>query len=243
MSIWRLVFVHFLVLLSWNTFAQGVTEPASDSFDIKKSSFLLPQALPPGKYSHAFSVYWAVIPKDWALDIIQAPLFTYSAKYTLPAGFNVQGSWTTLFISNRLFAGPYWNHSFGNYHVGAGWQIAYNFGFLREFGYNMKVTGWETQPSFTAGYSFKKSAIILRSDLYFKQTFTVNTGGNEIKNTGRAFNGLSVTGTLEQRLWKDRIFGFGIKVNYVRYYFMAWPAFPVNKYKYYVPEFQMTLKF
>jgi len=48
---------------------------------------------------------------------------------------------------------------------------------------------------------------------------------------------------LEQRLWANRLFSFGVKVAHIKYHIVAWPAFPVNNYRYYVPEFQLGLKF
>src|SRR5437764_271604 len=73
-----------------------------DEFDIKKASFLLPQALPRGKYYQSFSILYLVLPRDWITQIIKAPVLYYTGKYTLPYGFNLQGSLSTLLISNRI---------------------------------------------------------------------------------------------------------------------------------------------
>ena len=59
----------------------------ADGFDIKKTSFLLPQPLPKGKYSHALSIFYVVPPTDWTLDMINAPMINYAAKYTLGKSF------------------------------------------------------------------------------------------------------------------------------------------------------------
>jgi len=88
-------------------YSQKIEKPSSkdsvrDEFDIKNSSFLLPLPLPAGHYQHALAIRNVVVPKDWALDNIQAPFINYSAKYTLPRGFNLQGNLSTLFISNQL---------------------------------------------------------------------------------------------------------------------------------------------
>lgn len=214
-----------------------------DQFDIKNGSYLLPQSLPKGKYHHAFSILYVMVPQDWAHDIVNAPMFNYSAKYTLPSGFNVQANLATLFISSRVNAGPFWNYSFDKYHVGIGYQVAFNFGILKQFGFNTILTIWEQQPSLTLGYSFEKSAVTVRGDVYFTNSFRLSEGSNVISFTGGGLNGYSVTTSLEQRLWKDRVISFGVKINYVRYHILAWPTFPVNSYRYYVPEFQVGLKF
>src|SRR6516225_7804611 len=131
-------------------------QQVSDSFDIKKGSFLLPLALPPWKYHHSISVFYVVTPRDWTADIINAPMFYYAGKYTLPYGFNLQASLATLFISNRINFGPFWNYSVNDhYHLALGYQVVFNYGFLNQFGFTTQLTGWEQQPSVTLGYSWK----------------------------------------------------------------------------------------
>ncbi|HTQ27522.1 MAG TPA: hypothetical protein VMI35_05310 [Puia sp.] len=220
---------------------------ANDSFNVKNRSFLLPLAHPAWKYYHSLSVFYVVTPSDWTLDNIIAPMLSYAGKYSLPYGFNVQGSFTTLIISNRINLGPFWNYSTGNYHFAAGYQVAFNFGELTQFGYNTWVKGWEQQPSLTAGYSFQKLAVVLRGDLYWTNAFYVSQDKYVIPYTTSFINGYSISGSIEQKLYtnkkknKDKLLSFGVKVYNVRYHFVAWPAFPVNKYRYWVPEFQLGL--
>ena len=211
---------------------------ANDSFDIKKASFLLPQPLPKGRYSQSISLVYVVLPKDWTLDVINAPTFCYQGKYTLPAGFNLQASLNTLIISNRLNLGPFWNHSFGSYHLGLGYQVAFNYGFLNhnEFGFKTKMMIWEQQPSITLGHNFSKTALTLRGDLYYTNSIKEQQGGHTINHTFSAINGWSASANFEQRLHRKQLLYFGVKFNYLRYHFIAWPAFPVNQYRYPVPE-------
>lgn len=219
-------------------------EAGDDGFDIKKASFLLPQALPKGKYYQSFYICYLVPPRDWTTQIIAAPVLYYTGKYTLPYGFNLQGSLSTLLISNRINLGPFWNYSINNnYHLAVGYQVAFNYGFLNQFGFSTSLTGWEQQPSVTLGYSFKKTAVILRSDLYWANVFYMSQGKNVIPYTNSFINGYSINANLEQRLWKNRIFSAGLKLYHCKYNFIAWPAFPVNSYKYWFPEFQIGLEF
>src|SRR5438309_7961598 len=111
----RICIIFLLLTEQSSAFSQQQTK-ISDStkpFDIKDVSFLLPQPKHKGKYSQALSLVYVVLPKDWTLDVINAPTFCYEGKYTLPKGFNLQGSFTTLLISNRLNLGPFWNYSSG----------------------------------------------------------------------------------------------------------------------------------
>jgi hypothetical protein len=213
-------------------------------FNIRDHSFLLPQALPPWKYSHAIYLLYVVPPKDWTLDAVVAPMFNYTGKYTLPKGFNVQGGISSLIISNRLNAGPFWNYEVGNFSFGAGFQIAFNFGFLNQFGFDTILTGWESQPSLTAGYRFKNTAVTVRGDLYNTLNLSLSEGGNVISVKEVPFlNGYSIMTSFEQRLTKKRVMSLGVKMSYLRYTVIAWPALPVNRYRYWMPEFHIGWNF
>lgn len=230
-----------------NNFAQqknsATSSKAPDEFDIKDASFLMPQAQLKWKFTQAFSIYYVVPPKDWTLDIIKAPFFNYSCKLALPAAFNIQASLSTIFVSTRISAGPSWNYSVDQFHFAVGYQVAFNYGYLAQFGFSTKLTGWEQQPSLTAAYSFGKTAVILRGDLYYTTALDVDEGGYVIPASENFLNGYSVTASYDQRLFKNRVMSLGLKINYVRYHIIAWPALPVNSYRYAVPEFQLGLDF
>ena len=249
-NIWRFGVILFLALvfitkysypqvIGSNIIKQSL---ADDGFDIKNSSFLLPQPLPKGKYYQSLFLAYVVVPKDWTTETITAPMFGYAGKYTLPYGFNLQASFATLIISYRLNFGPFWNYSVDNFHFGAGYQVAFNYGVLNQFGFNTVLNIWEQQPSLSAGYSFKEMAVILRGDMYLTSSLHETQGGYTVAYPS-FLNGYSVTGTLEQRLWKNHLMSFGVKMNYLKYHLIAWPAFPVNQYRYWVPEFDLGLSF
>ncbi len=153
--------------------------------------------------------------------MVNAPMFNYSAKYALSKGFNLQGELSTLFISNRLSAGPFWNYQKENLYLGVGYQVAFNYGVLKQFGFNTVLTGWEQQPSLTLGYSFGKTALILRGDLYYTNDITFNEGGNKIKNNEGFINGYRVTTSFEQRIRNNRVMSLGLRINYLRYHIIA----------------------
>jgi len=228
----------FLIASSMG-FAQKKELP--DSFDIKKGSFVLPLPLPGGHYSSSLGVLYVVPPGDWTHDIIAAPMFSYQGKYSLAKGFNLQGSWTTLFISNRFLLGPFWNYKINDdYYVGAGWQVAWNYGRLYEFGFATTITGWEQQPSISFGRMFRTTAVTVRADLYWTNALYISEDKNVIE-TGGFINGYSLSAYYEQRLYKNRALTLGFQLDYIRYHIIAWPAFPVNKKNYWVPEFKILL--
>jgi len=241
----RRAFFGFVLLGVFSSTVSTVRAQEQDTavFDIKDHSFLLPQARPAGKYSHAIYLLYVVPPKDWTLDAIVAPMFNYTGKYTLPKGFNVQGGVSSLIISNRFNAGPFWNYSTDKFHFGVGYQVAFNFGVLNQFGFNTVLTGWETQPSLSVGYSFERTALTIRADMYNTLDISVSEGGNTISNNETFINGYSVTTSFEQRLTKKRVLSIGFKMNYLRYHIVAWPALPASKYRYFMPEFQVGWNF
>jgi hypothetical protein len=229
--------------LSVNAQQTSIAGAGADSFDIRKHTFDLPQALPSGKYYHSLGVLYVVVPRDWAHDIVNAPMFSYSGKYTLPKGFNAQFNYKTLIISNRILVGPWWNYDMDHFHFGVGYGVAFNFGWLNQFGFNTYLTGWEQQPSLAVGYNWQRSALVLRGDLYWTNALYITEGKNTIPYTNGFINGYSFTVSFDQRLYSQKVMTFGVKMNYIKYHVIAWPAFPVNQYRYWVPEFQMTLTF
>jgi hypothetical protein len=214
---------------------------ASDHFTIRASSFLLPQRLPKWHYSQAISFSYVELPSVWTLEKVNTPMLTYQAKFTLPWGFNMQASLSTLVVSNRLNAGPFWNYSVNHFHFGIGYQVAYDFGYLAKYGYKTKFVAWEQQPSLTVGYSFKRYAVLLRGDLYWTNSANLVEAGHAVSLWDSFYNGYSVGATLEQRLYRNKILSCGFKISHIQYHFLAWPAFPVNQSRYYVPEFQITI--
>ncbi|HTS44425.1 MAG TPA: hypothetical protein VMH01_08525 [Puia sp.] len=232
-------------LLVWENFLYAQVKSdniiKADSFDIRNASFLLPQPLPKWKYYHSIAVSYVILPPDWTLDAINVPMLIYNGKFSLPYGFNFQGTLSTLFVSNRLNFGPFWNYSFNHFHFGIGYQFAFLYGYLGQFGYKTEITGWEDQPSMGIGYNFKKTALTVRGDLYYTRSLNANEGGHILALSNSFLNGYSVSASFEQRLYRNKVLSFGCKIDYLRYHFLAWPAFPVNQYRYIVPEFQVGL--
>ena len=238
---WRGKAILVISLISTSLFSFG-QKKQSDSFDIYKASFILPQPLPGGHYSSSISVMYVVTPTDWTLDNITAPMFYYQAKYTLPKGFNIQASLATLFISNRLNLGPFWNKALkNNNYIGAGWQVVFNYGILNEFGFATTLTGWEQQPQIILGHAFKKTALTLKGNLYWTNALYLSEGKYVVPSNGSFINGYGFLVSFEQKLYKNRALTFGFQLDNLRYHIIAWPAFPVNQKRYWVPQFIVGL--
>ncbi len=213
----------------------------TDTFDIFKASFNLPQPLPGGHYSSSISVNYVVTPRDWTDDVITAPMFFYQAKYTLPKNFNIQASLASLIISNRINLGPFWNKELDNHnYLGLGWQVVFDYGLLNQFGFATTLTGWEQQPQIVLGHAFAKTALTVKGNLYWTNVLYFSEDKN-IVPTGSFINGYSFSAAFEQKLYKNRALTLEFQLDYLRYHIIAWPAFPVNQKRYWVPEFIVGL--
>jgi hypothetical protein len=234
--------------LSYRSVSIAQHDPFSDEFaatnyrfDIRNESFLLPQAQPKWKYSQAISFTYINLPEDWTLNKINAPIFGYSGKFSLPAGFNFQSTLSTMIISNRLEFGPFWNYSADHYHFGLGWQAAYSLGFLNQLGYNTKVTSWEQEPTFVVGHSFRKFSLVIRGNLYLTNSIQFIEGDHKLPQYHTLFNGYAISGSFEQRIYKNKVVQLTLKINSIRYSFIAWPVFPGDQSRYLVPEFKIGI--
>jgi hypothetical protein len=237
----RTVLVFSLLAACLTGFGQ---KKQADTFNIYHASFNLPQPHPlrAGHYSSSISVIYVVTPRDWTDDIITAPMFFYQAKYTLPKGFNMQASLASLFISNRINLGPFWNKELNNHnYVGLGWQVVFDYGILNQFGFATTLTGWEQQPQIILGHAFEKTALTIKGNLYWTNALYFSEDKNVIPFTSSFINGYSFSASFEQKLYKNRALSLGFQLDYLRYHIIAWPAFPVNQKRYWVPEFIVGL--
>ena len=233
------VLVFSLLIACLSGFGQ---KKQTDTFNILKASFDLPQPLPGGHYSSSISVLYVVTPKDWTLDNVTAPMFSYRAKYSLPKGFNAQASLASLIISNRILLGPFWDYKISdNNFVGVGWQVVWNYGRLNQFGFATTLTGWEQQPSISYGHAFSKTAVTVMANLHWTNRLYLIEGGHSLPVTNGFINGYSLAVNFDQKLYKNRALTLGLKMDYVQYHIVAWPAFPVNGKRYWMPEFQVGL--
>ena len=210
-------------------------------FEVRIKSFLLPQVQPKWKYSQAISLSYIMLPAQWTLNPMNAPMLAYSGKLGLPLGFDFQSSLSTIVISNLLEFGPSWNYSFEHFHFGMGWRAGYSFGFLTQMGYDTRVSGWEQEPFLAIGHDFKRNALTLKASLHWTNSVVFNEGGHTLISRESFFNGYSFSASLEHRLYRSKVAQFTIKLNSLQYYFLAWPVFPNSQSRYLMPECSIGL--
>ena len=91
------------------------------------------------------------------------------------------------------------------------------------------------------GHAFARTAVTVRADLYWTSALYISEDKNVIPVTNGFVNGYSFSAAFEQKLYKNRALSLGLKMDYIQYHIIAWPAFPVNGKRYWVPEFQVGL--
>ena len=136
---------------------------------------------------------------------------------------------------------PLRNYQIKNNYIGLGWQAAWNYGRLNQFGFATTLTGWEQQPSITFGHAFTTTAVAFRADLYWTNKLYLSEDGHTLTAANGLINGYSFSATYEQKLFKNRAMTLGLKMDYIQYHIIAWPAFPINGKRYWMPEFQVGL--
>jgi hypothetical protein len=219
--------IMILVMLSGSGFAQS------------PNYFLYPDRLPSGELKHSVGLGLADLPEDQveeSSDYIRAPIFNYQVRYGLPEYFNIYGAVYSNLVTWHFSLGPRWHYQMDRLTIGLGYDIAYWFGALNQFGYDSKVHGWFNYPNVTIGYAFKKFAISIKGELILQTSLTTKSEDVEFSSDFNTFNGTILGIYIEQPLWKDQIVLIGLKMYYAKFYYPIWAAFPTFNRYFYIPE-------
>ena len=204
-----------------------------------KDYFIYPQHMPFEKYKSSVGLALADLPEDQveeASTFIRGPLFNYQALYGLPKNFQIYGSLFTNIITFHFSFGPKWNFQTDNLAFAFGYDIAYWFGELNQFGFKSKVNGWINYPNIAIGYDFNKFSISLKGELIILTSLSEKSDDVEIETDFNTFSGFTAGLYIEQPLWKNNYFLVGLKINYTQFYYPVWAAFPTFNRKFVIPE-------
>ena len=104
-----------------------------------------------------------------------------------------------------------------------GWNVAWNYGRLNQFGFATTLTGWEQQPSISFGHVFAHTAVTFRADLYVTSVLYITEDKNTLTTANSFINGYSFSANFEQKLYKNRAINFGLAngLYTVSYYCLA----------------------
>jgi len=230
--------------LAWALLAAAVAQAQPQSFDIRRESMYLPAPQESGRFGHSLALVQIYLPKDWLERSISGPMVEYKVNYALPKGLELNGSFRTLVVANDLRAGFAWKYSFSpSWHMGVGYQLAFDFGFLRTYGYDNTVRILQHHPVLRLGYNKKDIAFTVQGKLDYISSARVSLGAYETDNLIRyLFNGFSCGAFIEQRLTRHHSVSFGFIANFDKFIILGWPAFNTIHYKYFIPELNIGFK-
>ena len=206
--------------------------------------FIFPQPLMSGKYTSSVGLSTAGLPEDQveeASSMIRSPLFNYQGLYGLPNNFQLYGAINTNIITYHFSIGPKWGLSFDKYTFVVGYDIAYWFGKLEQFGFQSKIKGWISYPNLTVGYDFEKFAISVKGELIILTSLTETQDEIEIEKDRPGFAGATLGFYIEQPLWKDNYMLIGFKMNFTKFYYPTWAAFTTFDRYLFSPEFVLGI--
>ena len=201
--------------------------------------FIFPHSSQSGDYRSTIGMLAAGLPEDQIEEtssMIRGPLFHYQGLYGLGNNFDLYGGVYTNIITFHFSAGPKWGLTFNKFAFNVGYDIAYWFGKLEQFGFQSKIRGWISYPNLTLGYDFNKFAISVKGELIILTHLTEKQDDIEITTDRNSFAGTAVGIYIEQPLWKKNYMLLGLKINYTKFYYPTWAAFATFDRYLYIPE-------
>jgi len=231
--------ILFFLILSFSFNAIDAQEK-KDTFDITMHSMRFPHHYKKWGFQIAAGLSLVKPPMDLLENAIQAPLVNIHMTFGLPWRFSLEGDVTTIVVSNQFSLGPRFGYGVKNFYFNLGWDVAFVYGQLRQFGFDNNAKVWMHYPNISIGYKLKKMAFTLKGEAVFLANITMKTGENEVVHTKNYFNGFTAAFYIEQRLWKNHVFVIGLKDNYEKFYWPTWLLFSTFNRFYHIPELSFS---
>jgi hypothetical protein len=227
-----------LTLLLFFLLQQGYPQEAkvADTFDITMNSMRFPHQYKKWGFQIGAGLQLVRPPADLLENAIQAPLVNIHMTFGLPWRFSLEADVSTILVSNQIAIGPRIGYGFKNFYFNAGWDGAFVYGQLRQGGFDNSTRVFLQYPNLSLGYKLKKMAFTLKGEAVFVTRLIQTSGDKELTRSKDFYNGITVGFYLEQRLWKDSVFIFGIKDNYEKYYWPTWMIYTTFNRFYHIPE-------
>ena len=219
-------------------FAQPINDPGMHSF-------LYPQKMQTGYLKYLAGMSLANLPEDVieSDDLFRAPLFKFHALYGFPKNFLIEGSLNTNIVTWHLSLGAKWNYVLDKFAFALGYDVAYLFGGLRQFGFDSSIKGWMNYPNIAIGYKFSRFTVSVKGELVIVTSLTQTADDLKVASDFNTFSGYTLTTAVEQPLWKDNYFLVGLKINWVKFYYPQWAAFSTFERLFFIPEFTVGFVF
>jgi hypothetical protein len=231
----------FTLLIASCVMSLNAQEPAArDSFNIAVHSMRYPHQLKKWRFEIAAGLSLVMPPKDLLENAYQAPLVNIHMTFGLPWKFSLEGDVTTLIVSNQFALGPHIAFGKRNFTMNLGWDVAFCYGQLKQFGFDNRAKVWLHYPNISFGYKLKDIAFTLKGELVTVANVVQTSGTNEVNNSKNFVNGFTAAVYIEQRLWKDHVFIIGFKDNYEKFYWPTWMIFTTFNRFYHIPELSFS---
>ncbi len=168
---------------------------------------------------------------------VRAPAFDLHALYGLPSNFFLDGRVLSQVVQNHLSVGGRWAYPMGNFSVGAGYDVAYWFGWLNVASFDCKAHGWVNYPSLSVGYNTGSVRLALKGELICDLYHKTYIGDSESStNDAVKLDGGSLSIVMEQPFWKNTSLSLGFRATYTKFNWMTWALFSTfDRYLFY-PE-------
>jgi len=226
-------FFIFLFLVFAGSVAGQTEKPP---FDIASSSMRFPHHYKKWGFQISAGLSFVKPPMDLLENAIQAPLVNIHMTFGLPWKFSLEGDVTTIIVSNQFALGPRLGFMIKNFSFNLGWDVAFVYGQLRQFGFDNNTKVWIQYPNLSLGYKLKNMAFTLKGELVSITYISQTSGENELTRSKNFFNGFTAALYIEQRLWKNHVFVIGLKDNYEKFYWPTWMLFTTFNRFYHIPE-------
>lgn len=233
-SISRLLLLMLLVTAGYNPLS-AQEEPSSYANGKIPSMYLL-RSDTSTHYRSSIGLMMVLPPQDMVETAIQAPLFNYHGILSLPWKLSLEGDVTSLIVSNQISLGPGFNLSKNNFGLKLGWDAAFVFGQLKQFGFNNTTKAWLHYPNISGSYLWNKMIFTVKAEAIIVLSVETQTGENQLSADRNFYNGFSGAFYIEQRLYKNKVLIIGFKDSFVKYYWPVWLTFSTFDRFYHVPE-------
>jgi hypothetical protein len=219
------------------------TTVSSQQFNIRNNSYFLPRELTPGKFTHLMGLAALKMPEDIIEDetFLRTPIFYYKVRMGLPQNLNLLASFESNIITLHFETGIGWNLILNNFSTSTELKASYWTGRLKQFGFDSGMSGFEVIPGLSAGYSFTKFSITLKTELLYIISNVLKTGDIVVSRDPRKLNGYSAGLFVEQPLWNNNVVVIGFKSIMIELYYPIWVAFSTFKRRFHVTEASVGL--
>lgn len=222
--------------------ATTITTPETSADSLSREFLHFPRELNTWSYRSAIGLALTILPRVVAEEELrQVPMLDYQCRYTLPWNFALNGRVSSNVFTNLAMLGAQWNGAIGRVAAGAGYSVAFWYGFAQFDGFNIDARGWITTPSISAGIELDEMYVSARAEMQFITNRSTATEGIETSSDRNELGGYALGFDIEQPFWGRTSSIISMKLNYSRSMYQSWLAFSTFREYLVYPEFSFMI--